>query len=137
MLVKRRSRATTMTTAAARRCRLNIYHKNKIKRKGCSLDAQVIAILLLALVVQQDVLARAEAELQDVLLENLNVLSRLDLLVVDERPVGRVQVDDVGRHLAASRPVGTGKVHQSILENCVLEKQIGRYFSRLLKIYKS
>jgi hypothetical protein len=68
-------------------------------------DARVVLLCLLALVVQQHVLARAEAKLEDVLLHDLDVLARVNLLVVDEGAVGRAEVDDVRGNLATRRTV--------------------------------
>jgi len=87
------------------------------------LDPQVVPLLLLALVVEQDVLPGAEPELQDVLLQNLDVLPRIDLLVVHESPVGRVEIDDVGSDPATPGAVGPGVVYQAVLESCVLKEQ--------------
>lgn len=62
--------------------------------------------------VQQDVLAAAEAELDDVLLLELVVALRLDALVVQVGAVAGGQVDDVGPHPAAHGAVGARELHQ-------------------------
>ena len=72
-------------------------------------DAGVILLRLFTLIVQQHILPRAEPELEDILLEHLDVLPRVDLLVVDERSIRRAQVDNVRRHPAAARSIGALK----------------------------
>lgn len=85
-------------------------------------DAFVLFVLLIAFdvhlgrvreLVQQDVLAAAEAKLDDVLLLELVVALRLDALVVQVGAVAGGQVDDVRPHPAAHRAVGARELHQS------------------------
>lgn len=63
---------------------------------------------------QEDVLAAAEAKLDDVLFFELVVALRLDALVVQVGAVAGTEVDDVRPHPAADGAVRARKLHQSI-----------------------
>lgn len=62
---------------------------------------------------QEDVLAAAEAELDNILFFELVVALRLNALVVQVGAVAGTEVDDVRPHPAADGAVRARKLHQS------------------------
>lgn len=80
----------------------------------------VVQHLVLGLLVKQHVLSAAESELDHVLLDELHVALRVDLLVVDESSVGRLEVDDVRPHPSTDGAVVALVVHEPVLEHGVL-----------------
>lgn len=69
---------------------------------------------------QKDVLAAAEAKLENIFFFELIVALRLDTLVVQVGAVARSKVNNVRSYPAASGAICSCKLHQSILEYCML-----------------
>lgn len=69
---------------------------------------------------QEDVLAAAEAELENVFFFELIIALGVDTLVVQVGTVAGTQVNDVRPYSAARGAICTCKLHQSVLEYCML-----------------
>lgn len=98
---------------------LLLHRSSSLRFLGRQINVIVI-LLILAVLMQQHIFPRTESELDDVLLQQLNVLLRIDLLVVDERSVGRLHVQHVGTDALRLGAIFLRVWDESILKDCVL-----------------
>jgi len=68
-----------------------------------------ILLFLLALIMEQDIFSRGEAEFEDILLQQLDILGRLYLVVVHKSTVGRAKVHYVELNSPALCAIRSGK----------------------------
>lgn len=80
----------------------------------------LLLLLVLRLVVQEDVLSTTEAKLDDVLLHQLDVPLRLNLLVIDEGSVARLEVEYVGASGSTGASVRFGYLDGAKLKDGML-----------------
>ena len=80
--------------------------RRRRRRRRTVVDSHVVLRSLgFTLLVQEDVLARAESKLEHLFFKQFHVAFRFDSLIVDVRPIGCLQVNYVRSHLRSNQSI--------------------------------